>query len=175
MSLANGPALWGLLQQFISCGGGPNCPRIWLPSSMWNIMASTKDNYFDHFAMCKPGEFKRCWSGSGPKPAVLTPAAQGPPWPRTSHPLSFSALHRSIPDAGAKIHAFAESKKVEKSPSAKIRAGTKCVCTFVFSSKSCKLKLSTHISILCCLHSINVKVGNATCCASILIISCSED
>lgn len=48
MSLANGPALWGLLQQFISCGGGPCCPRICLPSSKWNIKASTKDNYFHH-------------------------------------------------------------------------------------------------------------------------------
>lgn len=74
-------------------------------------MASTKDNYFDHFAMCKPGEFKHCRSGSGPRPAVLTPAAQDLPWPRTCHSLGLSALRGSTPGAGAKTYAFAESYK----------------------------------------------------------------
>lgn len=58
--------------------------------------------------------------------------------------------------------------------SQRIWAGTKRVPTFVSSSKRCGLKPSAHISIPRYLHPVNMKAGNDNCCASGLIISCSE-
>lgn len=46
---------------------------------------------------------KHCGSGSGPKPAVLMPAAPDLPWPPTPNLLGFSALCiRSSSETGTK-------------------------------------------------------------------------
>lgn len=67
--------------------------------------------------MCEPGEFKCCQSGSGPKPAVLAPAAQDLPWPWTSWFLGSAWVHSRR--WCQKVCAFAKSLNMEKLPSPK--------------------------------------------------------
>lgn len=127
--------------------------------SKWNIKASQRI-IISIICHVQTWQFKHSRSGSGSKPAILTPVIHDQLWPQTSYPLSFLLGMGSFQTLVPKQRLLLRVKHGEIFFPQTMWAGTQSIFLRILRCKSYGWKLSSLVSIPSYLHLSPNKCGS---------------